>query len=245
MAALDGTVKVPGLGEVKKKYLAVAGAAVAVIVGVGYYRKRQAAAAVPVTTTQTDSGAFPDTTPVGPGGSNGVTDQFGNPLPAQIVQSANPGISTNEDWLSEAESLNIGIPADSITQACARILGGLSVTSAQADIYHQIVGIIGPPPQGVQPIKLTSTPPPATTPKVTVTYPSAMHQLSVATNARMLEQRFSSPNATPTEIEVALRRTVADSRNAKYGPYYRSHKGMWPAQAAIWVTYVQKTTAAA
>jgi hypothetical protein len=244
MPGLQGTMKVPGLGEVKKTHLAVAGAAVVGIVGVGYYRKRQQAA-IPVTSTQTSTDAFGDTTPTGPGGSNGVTNQFGDPVPAPIVQSPNPGIITNQDWLSAAESLNLGgIPSDSINAACSRILGGLSVTSAQADIYHQVVGIIGPPPQSAPTIKITSTPPPPGAPKVTVTYPVGVAQLGQKTNARGLIQQHS-PGATATEVEVALRRTVADPRNAHYVPYYRSSRGYWPFQAKIYYTYVKRTTAAA
>lgn len=243
----EGTVKVPGLGDVKKSYLAVAGVAVATIVGVGYYRKRQAAA-LPVTTAQATTDAFGDTTPLGPGGSNGVTNQFGDPIPAQIVQSPNPGIITNQDWLSAAESLNLGgIPSDSINAACSRILGGLSVTSAQADIYHQVVGIIGPPPQSTPTIKITSTPVPPNAPKIVVTYPVGTAQLSnrAGTNARGLIQQHSSPGYTATEIEVALRRTVADPRNAHYVPYYFTHKGYWPYQAKIYYTYVHRAAAAA
>jgi hypothetical protein len=234
----QGTVKVPGLGEVKKGYLAVAGAAVATIVGVGYYRKRQQAA-IPVTTTQASTDAFGDTTPTGPGGSNGVTNQFGDPVPGQIVQSVNPGIITNQDWLSEAGTLNIGIPDDSITLACSRILGGIGVTSAQADIFHIVVGAIGPPPQGYPPIKLTSTPlPPKQTLKVE--YLVGVAQLGQKTNARGLIQQHS-PGATATEVEVALRRTAADPRNAHYMPYYRANKGYWPYQAKIYYTYVKRT----
>jgi hypothetical protein len=234
----QGTVKVPGLGDVKKGYLAVAGVAVATIVGVGYYRKRQQAN-IPVTSTQTSTDAFGDTTPAGPGGSNGVTNQFGDPVPAPIVQSPNPGIITNQDWLSTAQSLDIGIPGDSITQACSRILGGLSVTSAQADIYHQVVGVIGPPPQTVPVIKITSTPPPAKQ-TLKVDYLVGVAQLGQKTNARGLIQQHS-PGATATEVEVALRRTVADPRNAHYLPYYRANKGYWPYQAKIYYTYVKRT----
>ena len=165
--ALSGTVKVPGMGDVPKKYLAVAGAAVVGIVGFGYYRKRQAAAAIPITAAQTSAGdAFSDTTPIGPAGTNGVTNQFGDQVPPQIVQSTNPGILTNEDWLTEAQSLDIGADPSVVTAALVKILGGTPTTQTEQEIFHQVVGIIGAPPQGNPPLKLSSnpvTPPPPTT----------------------------------------------------------------------------------
>lgn len=163
--ALSGTVKVPGMGDVPKKYLAVAGAAVVGIVGYGFYRKRQAATAIPITADQTSAGdAFTDTTPAGPSGSNGVTNQFGDQVPPQIIQSPNPGILTNEDWLTEAQSLDIGASDTVVTAALVKALGGTPTTQTEQEIFHQVVAIIGPPPQGNQPLKLTSTPAPTPQP---------------------------------------------------------------------------------
>lgn len=251
MAALDGTVKVPGLGDVKKKYLAGAAVFVAAAFGYGYYRKRQAAAAAPVVDTGTgavDSNAFGDTTPVGPGGSNGVTNQFGDPVAPPIVQQQ-PGIDTNLDWLTAAQAVDLGIPSDSVTAALRNVLGGTPVTQPQADIFHQVVGVIGNPPQGFPPIRLTSTPttPPPSTGGTTThwIYDVQTHQLSKTTGARALVQRFSDAGASANQIETALRATVNDHRNARYLAFYSSHGGEWPAKALIYTTVVKKVGTAA
>jgi hypothetical protein len=239
---LQGTVRLPGLGVVQKKYVAAGAAAIAAFVGIGYYRKTHTAAP-PVVGAQ-DVSSVDDTTPSGPGGSNGVTNQFGDPVLPNIINQANPGIQSNLDWITTGSSISLGgISEDVITAALANVLGGIKVTQAQADIFNQVSAIIGPPPQGLPfgPPKLTSgtvTPPPVTKPVVHWVYVVQMHQLSTPTGGRALIERFSDPGASPTQIEVALRKTVAN--NPRYRAYYGSHKGQFPAQAAISTTVVKK-----
>jgi hypothetical protein len=243
MPMLQGTVKLPGLGVVQKKYVAAGAAAIAAFVGIGYYRKAHSAAP-PVVGAQ-DVSAVGDTTPSGPGGANGVTNQFGDPVLPNIVNQANPGIQSNLDWITTGSSISLGgISEDVITAALANVLGGIKVTQAQADIFNQVSAIIGPPPQGLPfgPPKLTSgtvtTPPPPPGPVTHWVYVVQMHQLGQVTPARTLIQRFSDPGASPTQIEVALRKTVA--ANPRYKAYYGSHGGHYPAQAAINTTVVKK-----
>lgn len=72
--------------------------------------------------------------------------------------STGSGITTNADWVTEAESGVVPGSVGTISAAVAKILGGLAVTSAQRDLFLEIVGVIGNPPQGYpQPIKLTDT----------------------------------------------------------------------------------------
>jgi hypothetical protein len=68
------------------------------------------------------------------------------------------GITTNADWVTEAESGVIPGSVSTISAAVSKVLGGLAVTSAQRDLFMEAVGVLGQPPQGYpQPIKLTDT----------------------------------------------------------------------------------------
>jgi hypothetical protein len=72
--------------------------------------------------------------------------------------SGTTGITTNADWVTEAESGVIPGSVATISAAVSKVLGGLAVTSAQRDLFLEAVGVIGNPPQGYpQPIKLTDT----------------------------------------------------------------------------------------
>lgn len=242
MPLLQGTVKLPGMGEVPKKYVALGVGAVAVFVGIGYYRKTHAAPAAVVGTQDVSS---IDTTPVGPGGP---TDQAGNPVLPPIVQQPTTTFSSNLDWLSAAQALDLGIDPGTVTAALTNVLGGIPVTQAQADIYHRVVGIIDDPPQGLPfgPPRLTSTPTPPTTGGSGGTaahwvYVKQTHQISQETPARTLIERFSDQGASPNQIQTALTKTVAD--NPRYRAYYGSHGGQYPAQAALTVTVVKKVAA--
>jgi hypothetical protein len=236
---MSGTVKIPGLGEVKKGYAVAAGAAVAGIVGVGYYRKRQQAA-IPVTTDQTSVDAFGSTTPVGPGGSNGVTNQAGDPVLGPIVQPTTT-VTSNSEWLGLAQDTaqQLGIPDATAQAALRKILGGSPVTQTEIEVFHQIVGVINAPPQGYPAIHLTTTAPSGPLPANHGIYDVQVHQISVTTGARELVQRFSDTNASSNQIETALRKTVADSRNGRYRAFYGSHGGQFPAQAKLYVTVVK------
>lgn len=186
MGTLDGSVKLPGLGDTPKKNVAIAGGVVAAIVGVGYYRKRQADAAVPVAGIDsgiTDpSSAFSDTVS-GPGdlsgGGGGITTG-GDPVPAPI-NLQNPGILTNSDWKSAGSDLNLGgTDSNIIAGALSKALGGIPMTQAEVEIFQEVCGEIGYPPQTYPPIRLTTTtpgaPPAKATPKPTTNEYSAHNQ---------------------------------------------------------------------
>lgn len=69
------------------------------------------------------------------------------------------GITTNAEWVTEAESGVIPGSVSTIAAAISKVLGGLAVTSAQRDLFLEAVGVLGNPPQGYpQPIKLKDTP---------------------------------------------------------------------------------------
>lgn len=72
-------------------------------------------------------------------------------------------------------------------------------------------------------------------------YGTQVHAFPQAVNARGAERQYSVSNATDNEIEVALRRTVANPLNARYLPYYMGSGGKWPAKARVTMTVVTRT----
>lgn len=179
---MAGTVKLPGVGPVKKPVV-IAG--VGILGGVlvyAYWKRSSAPAATATATTDTSatdpsSGYVQDSTAAGynmvyPSAYSGTApygyDMFGNPLPPPTGAGSNGVYTTNSDWATAAESSleSGGVSLSVSTLAISRVLGGLSVNSAQRDVFMQAIGLLGQPPQGYpQPIKLTdsgsgpSTPP--------------------------------------------------------------------------------------
>jgi hypothetical protein len=89
------------------------------------------------------------------------------------------GITTNADWVTEAESGVIPGSISTISAAVSKVLGGLAVTSAQRDLFMEAVGVLGQPPQGYpQPIKLTDTPAQPSKPKSKTIEASGSEDLS-------------------------------------------------------------------
>lgn len=171
MGALDGSVKIPGMGDVPKKNAAIAGAVVVGIVGVSWWRKRQTNAATAAAASDTgglvqDPNASFDTSAVGPGGTPVTTG--GDLIPAPI-NLQNPGIITNQDWKSAGSGLDLGgIDSSVIAAALSKVLGNVPVSQDEMHIFMEVSGEIGYPPQGYPPPRLTTTgpgtPPPTTTP---------------------------------------------------------------------------------
>jgi hypothetical protein len=79
------------------------------------------------------------------GGSGGITGTTGT------------AITTNDEWVSEGMSDLPGSQA-TIQAALTAVLGGLTVTTAQRNLFLEAVGVNGQPPQGYpQPIKTSDT----------------------------------------------------------------------------------------
>lgn len=181
---MDGTIKLPGVGPVKKVYV-IAGVGVLGGVLVYAYWKRSQAPAADLTeaTPDTSSTATTDTgyaeastaagyntvypSAYGGGYSQYGYDLYGNPLPPPTGAGSGGVFTTNNDWASAAESAleNGNVSLSVSVLAISRVLGGLSVTSGQRDLFMQAVGLIGQPPQGYPtPIKLTDSGTGSTTP---------------------------------------------------------------------------------
>jgi hypothetical protein len=86
------------------------------------------------------------------GSSTGTTGGTGTTATGTTGAAA-----TNSDWLTEAVA---ALPGDTSTiqTALASVLGGVTVTTAQKNLFEEAVGILGPPPQGYPtPIKTSDT----------------------------------------------------------------------------------------
>jgi hypothetical protein len=137
-------------------------------------------------------------------------------------------------------------PPTTVDSMVRKYLAGITSTMSPAEFALLSVALAtyGSPPQVLPPDSAppSTTPPPPSTggggTTMTLKYVVQIHQISRAEAARSLIQRFSSRSASATQIEVALRRTVADPRNARYLTYYFSHRGVFPAQAKIYTTVV-------
>lgn len=183
---------IPGIGPVKKPVVFAVGGGAALLAYV-YYRRRGAATSADTSTQATPADTSSDTVsgdygtgydtgqgyavvPTGNVGSAAYSpygyDVYGNPLPAPTQAGTGGGVYTdNASWATAAETdlENSGYTLATASLAISRVLGGLTVTSDQAGIFHQAVGLVGQPPQGYpQPIKLSDTPgQPGTTAKLT------------------------------------------------------------------------------
>jgi hypothetical protein len=86
--------------------------------------------------------------------------------PVSSTGSTGSQYSSNEAWLTAAEQ---AMNSTALGEAAERIFAGLSVTTAQKDLFMEAVGLIGPPPQSYPPINTTDTSgQPAPAAKVTV-----------------------------------------------------------------------------
>jgi hypothetical protein len=166
---MQGMVKVPGVGNVKKQYVIAGAGIVLVVVAVAYMRRQSATTAAATTATDTtatgtSAGYAYDTGLSGTAAGNyapyGV-DINGNPIAAPTGAGTNGTFTTNQDWTSAAavSLAEAGIATTASTDAIAEVLAGHAVTPAQKGIFEKAIGLLGQPPQGYpSPIKLTSTP---------------------------------------------------------------------------------------
>ena len=188
-------IKVPGIGPTKKVYV-IAGVGIVGGVLVYAYWKRSQAPSVDATEPTPDatatgtatSGYVEDSTAAGyntvyPSAYSGGYSQYGydiygNPLPAPVTSGSGGVYTTNNDWATAAETAleNAGVTIATSTTAISRVLGGLSVTAAQRDLFLQAVGVLGQPPQGYPtPIKLVDTPANPSPSTGTLKAPTGLH----------------------------------------------------------------------
>lgn len=146
---------------------------------------------------------------------------------------------TREAWTQQVQAYLVqqGFDPLLVITAIGKYLTGQALNNQEMTVVDAARAAVGEVPGGAPAIK---TLPPAG--QLKTVYAVGVAQLSAPTNARALIQTHSDPNAGANAIESALRKTVADLRNARYMPYYTTHKGTWPAKAKIYYTYVKSET---
>jgi hypothetical protein len=222
---MPGDISVPGLGNVPKKY---AIGAVVVAAGLGvivYIRARntaKTAAATDTSTTAADTSGYDPTidpatgipyaeensgygtSDYGGAGAYGTGyDAAGYPIGSSQdlawSQQQTTGITTNDEWVQEA--IGGSVPGDpgTIQAALSAVLGGLTVTTAQKNLFMEAVGVLGNPPQGYPPIHTSDTsaqPAAPAKPSATVKVPNAVGQTQAGAYA-MISQAGLHPSGTP------------------------------------------------
>lgn len=189
----EGEIKLPGVGEVPRKYVMIGGALALGVVGYAWYRARTGASA------QADQAASdqyaidqqmtPDQynpAPTGDSTTSVDTTATGNDTGAP---------TTNEDWLSRAISAGaaLGYSTTGLQGALSAWLAHQGVTQDQANMINAVRSAVGSdPPQG-GPYRVTVvTPPPTTTGKPPA--PRLSHKVLSPTSAQLSWTRV--PNAT-------------------------------------------------
>jgi len=179
-------MKLPGVGKVDKKYV-FAGVGVAILVAIAVYMRSRNAATAAAATDTTASPDTTDTSGIDPatgvpyadesgGGYGGVAsgdygygttdstgyDAAGYPVGSQAdltwQSEQTSGVTTNSEWVQAAENGAIPGSSSTIQAALSGVLGGLTVTTAQKDLFLEAVGVLGAPPGGYPtPIKTSDT----------------------------------------------------------------------------------------
>lgn len=144
------TMKLPGLGNVKKTYVYVAGAGVAGFVIYAYWSRSQATASNAGTETTYEDEYLPtdSVTTAGAGQFNGGNTQYSS---SDTDTGTGTGtISTNEAWVEQAVTvlLNAGWDSGVAYQAIYAYLGKQSLTQEQQRAIRWVLGVIGKPPVG-------------------------------------------------------------------------------------------------
>ncbi len=186
-----GTVKIPGIGDMKKAHVVIAVGATSGIIGYAYIRRaRDGAAADPAageepTATEGDYNAGGDPY----GGVDGL-DSYVNPAPAVVGQYSPPDPenlppATNAAWTSRAVDrlAEVGYDPKAVASALGRYLGRTPPASAtEVTIIQTALAMLGPPPSGTYsllsvPAKTAtgsgSSTPPATKPTTSTTQPTS------------------------------------------------------------------------
>jgi hypothetical protein len=93
-----------------------------------------------------------------PGTSQDLAAQGTTPATTVPASPSTSEPTTNSAWLTDALGVLPGGSSSANEAALAGVLGGLTVTTAQKNIFLEAAGIIGRPPQGYpQPIKTSDT----------------------------------------------------------------------------------------
>lgn len=164
---MDGTIKLPAIGEVKKQYVYVGAAIVTVIVGYAYWRRASGLEQADVTEEElaVDEGQYePDYVDPTFGGVSSMP--YTPPVATEVID-------TNAEWTTAAVEAMAALSYDGATVAAAlgKYLAKQALTPAQAEMVTTARGLVGEPPVG-GPYAIIYAPgggttPPTTTPPTT------------------------------------------------------------------------------
>lgn len=204
MAGLDGDIKLPAVGEVPKKTVAVGAVIIAGVVGYAWWKHSQAAAVIPDTSTSTATDTQPaDTTGSGP---------YVNPAPGSNTTTGSSP-QTNVDWENAALTAleGLGFDPQTISAALSAYLDNQVLTADQANLVRQAWGLVGRPPETPSKPILTggTTTTPTPTPVKAVGTPSGLHVAGVTSGSVSLKW---TPVAGATSYRVDFRDN-SNSRN--------------------------------
>jgi hypothetical protein len=211
------TVKIPGDGQVSRRWLLIGGGLTVGILGFAWWRAGRAGAA------PSDEALTEQPSDLGPADVAGVSSGGG------VTDTGAVFITTNAQWTQAAVAalVDLGYDAIQVTDALGKYLAGQQVTLQEATWIQAAVALVGKPPIGEHSIRLFptgSTTPPATEPGPPAPtnklqqqhqYVPGVHEFSRDTPVRDAVRRFSDPIvATPNAVEWATRLTMRDPRNA-------------------------------
>jgi hypothetical protein len=164
---LDGTVKIPLVGTVKKKYAVIGIGITLALIGITLYRRKQAgtsatgatvtdpagnvcAAVNPATGycpgTPEDTAFLAQNTPSAPIGSNGADSGSGSGGDGGGGSQSGPPFANNQAWSQWATTYlvgTIGENAHNVAQALGDYLAGRPVDTPEENIINQAIGYAG------------------------------------------------------------------------------------------------------
>lgn len=177
-AALSGTVKLPGIGPVKKVYVYVGVGAVGVLAAYLMWRRNNAAEEVEYGEAELGEGL---TTGAGSdvysGATAGGTDseQEGEDIP-----------TTNTEWTQRVIEYFSWLEPGYVANTLGKYLAKQGLTSEEADLVRQAWAVLGKPPEGPSTFTLSSgTNTPGTTPDPSI--PSGLKVTSVTQSSIALD----------------------------------------------------------
>lgn len=145
---LEGSADVPGIGRIKKRYIAIPAGVAAAYVGWRWYQSRQDAASA----DPTASGLYesPDTSEYGLSTTGGGTTVTGN-SGSTVTDGTNPdAIDTNQEWSNKAIELltNQGYDGATVAAALGEFLARRALDKSEASIARAALAVAGQPPTG-------------------------------------------------------------------------------------------------
>lgn len=195
------TLKIPGIGDVKKEYVIGGGALVAGIVGYAYWRRArdQSSEEQQIVVAANDVIPATDYVNPSPGGSS--------PVVVENNEGSPPVPRTNPEWTQRATDYltQIGYDPIFIAEALGRFLTRQPLSDKQKDAVRAAVGAWGPPPEGGPwpiGVDLPSSPspsppttdPPAPPPSVAPKWPNF--------NWTILLPRITVPKPSPPKAQA-------------------------------------------